>query len=39
MEGKETCYSDVVGRPEGRRPLGSPKFRLEDNIEMDLQDV
>ena len=32
-------YRDAVGRPEGRRPLGSPSFRLEDNIKMDLQDM
>jgi hypothetical protein len=28
-----------VGRPEGRRPLGRPRRRLEDNIKMDLQEV
>jgi hypothetical protein len=28
-----------VGRPEGRRPLGRPRFRWEDNIKMDLQEV
>ena len=39
MEGKETCYRDVVGRPEGRRPLGSPRFRIGDNIKMELKDV
>jgi len=26
-------------RPEGRRPLGRPRRRLEDNIKMDFQDV
>jgi hypothetical protein len=29
----------LVGRPEGRRPLGRPRRRWEDNIKMDLQDV
>jgi len=29
----------LVGRPEGRRLLGKPKRRWEDNIEMDLQEV
>jgi hypothetical protein len=29
----------LVGRPEGRRPLGRPKRRWEDNIKMDLQEV
>ena len=28
-----------MGRPEGRRPLGRPKSRWEDNIKMDLQKV
>jgi hypothetical protein len=29
----------VVGKPEGRRLLGRPRLRWEDNIEMDLQEV
>jgi hypothetical protein len=29
----------LVGRPEGRRPLGRPRRRWEDNIKMDLQYV
>jgi hypothetical protein len=29
----------LVGRPEGRRPLGRPRCRWEDNIKMDLQEV
>jgi hypothetical protein len=29
----------VVGKPEGRRPLGRPRRRWEDNIKMDLQEV
>jgi len=29
----------VVGKPEGKRPLGRPRHRLEDNIKMDLQEV
>ena len=28
-----------VGKPEGRRPLGRPRPRWEDNIKMDLQEV
>jgi hypothetical protein len=28
-----------VGKPEGRRPFGRPRLRLEDNIKMDLQEV
>jgi hypothetical protein len=29
----------LVGKPEGRRPLGSSRHRWEDNIEMDLKEV
>jgi hypothetical protein len=29
----------VVGKPEGQRPLGRPRHRREDNIEIDLQAV
>jgi hypothetical protein len=29
----------MVGSPEGKRPLGRPSHRWEDNIKMDLQDV
>ena len=32
-------YRVVVGRPEGKRPLGRPRRRWEDNIKMDLQEV
>ena len=28
-----------MGKPEGRRPLGRPRRRWEDNINMDLQEV
>ena len=28
-----------VGKPEGKRPLGRPRHRWEDNIKMDLQQV
>jgi len=28
-----------VGKPEGKRPLGSPRRRWEDNIKMELQKV
>jgi hypothetical protein len=33
------AYRILVGRPGGRRPLGRPRRRWEDNIEMDLQEV
>jgi len=29
----------LVGKPEGKRPLGTPRRRGEDNIKMDLQEV
>ena len=29
----------LVGKPEGKRPLGRPRCRWEDNIRMDLQEV
>ena len=28
-----------MGKPEGKRPLGRPRLRWEDNIKMDLQEV
>ena len=28
-----------MGKPDGRRPLGRPRLRWEDNIKMDLQEV
>jgi hypothetical protein len=39
MAEKRGAYRILVGRPEGRRPLGRPKRRWEDNIKIDLQDV
>jgi len=33
------AYRVVVGKPEGRRPLGKPRRRGENNIKMDLQEV
>ena len=29
----------LVGKPEGKRPLGRPRRRWEDNIKMDLREV
>ena len=41
LHGLSCFYSLVglVGKPEGKRPLGRPRHRREDNIKMDLQDV
>jgi hypothetical protein len=33
------AYNILVGRPEGRRPLGRPRRRWEDNIRMDLREI
>jgi len=32
-------YRVLVGKPEGKRPLGRPRRRWEDNIKIDLQEV
>ena len=29
----------LIGKPEGKRPLGRPRRRWEDNIKMDLQEA
>jgi hypothetical protein len=39
MEGKRRAYRILMGRREGRRPLGRPRRIGENNIKMDLQDV
>jgi hypothetical protein len=33
------AYNILVGRPEGRRSLGRPRCRWEDNIKMDLREM
>jgi hypothetical protein len=37
--GEERCVQDLMWKPKGKRPLGRPKLRLEDNIKTDLQKV
>ena len=32
-------YKVVVGKPEGKKPHGRSRYRWEDNIKMDLQEV
>jgi len=39
MGDRRGTYRDKVWRPDGKRPLGSPRHRWEDNIKMDLHDV
>ena len=37
--GRERSVRVLVGKPEGKRPLGRPRRRWEDNIKMDLEEV
>jgi hypothetical protein len=39
MGEKRNVYRILVGKPEGRRPLGRPRCRWEDNIKMDLREI
>jgi hypothetical protein len=36
---KRGAYTVLVGKSEGRRPLGRPRRRWEDNIKTDLTEV
>jgi hypothetical protein len=36
---KRNAYRILVGKPEGKRPLGRPRLRWEDNIKMDLIEI
>ena len=36
---RRRAYAALVGRPEGKRPLGRPRHRWENNSNMDLQEV
>jgi hypothetical protein len=39
MEEKRNAYRSLVGKTEGKRPLGRPRRRWVDNIRMDLGEV
>ena len=39
MGGRISAYRVLVGKPEGKRRLGRPRRRWEDNIKIDLQEV
>ena len=39
MGERRGVYRIMVGKPEGKKPLGRPRRRWEDNIKMDLQEV
>jgi hypothetical protein len=36
---EEECISILVGKPEGKRPLGRPRHMWEDNIKMDIREI
>jgi hypothetical protein len=36
---KRNAYTILVGKPEGKRPLGRPRRRRVDNIKMDIREV
>jgi hypothetical protein len=39
MGERRGAYRALVGKPEGRRPLGRPRRKWESNIKMDLREV
>ena len=39
MGERSGVYRILVGKPEGKRPLGRPRRRWKDNIKVDLQEV
>jgi hypothetical protein len=39
MGQRSDAYRVLVGKPEGKRTLGTPRHRWKDNINMDLQEV
>jgi len=39
MDDEGGVYRVLVGMHDGKRPLGRPRLRLEDDIKMDLQEV
>ena len=39
MEEGTNAFKIVIGKPTGKMPLGRPRRRLENNIEMDLKEI
>jgi hypothetical protein len=37
--GEKNAYRILVGKPEGKRPLGRPRHRWSDNIKMVLREI
>ena len=37
--GEERRIKGLMGKPDGKRPLGGPRRRWEDKVKMDLQDA
>jgi len=36
---RRRAYKDLVGKPQGKRPLGRTRHTWEDNIKIDIQEV
>ena len=39
MEEGRSAFKNLTGKPTGKRPLGRPRHRWEDNIRMDLEEI
>jgi hypothetical protein len=39
MGGKRNAYRILMGKPEGKRPLGSPRHRWVDTFKMDCREI
>jgi hypothetical protein len=39
MGEKKNAYNILVGKSEGKRPLGRPRLKWVDNIKMDLREI
>jgi hypothetical protein len=39
MGGKRNVYRLLVGKPEGKKPLGKPRHRWVDNVRMDFGEI
>jgi hypothetical protein len=39
MGAKKNAYRILVGKPDGKRPLGRPRRKWVDNIKMDLREI